>query len=348
MANSSILLLFVCDISFLTPREKGILLQTLDKDTNLSNITVDDISKMVGRVVRPRIWDAEESVKRVKRALTWMKAMYVDVIIDGEDYYPPLLREVADRPFALFCRGSKECLLSRTVSIVGTRHVTMQGRKAAEQFAHDASSAGVSVVSGLALGVDGAAHKGAVQTVYDAMEDGKGGPLGKSIAVLPCGVDIITPAMHKHLAENIMYIGGCLISEYLPGATAETWRFVHRNRIIAGMSNATLVVEAPPGSGALITAQYALEYNRDVVFHEAAFCNEANAVAKKVKEELEAQRALGKGVQGKIENTARRYVEDGAPVVKDYADFCKCLKEAPGIRAVRDAELFTSKDGEAF
>lgn len=347
MASDNIPLLFVSDLSFLAAKEKGIMMEALDKafsnESTLEKICADDISCIVGRKVCPREWSAAESVKNAKKAAFWIRALDIGIITDKEDGYPPLLREADDRPFALFFRGDAECLSRKTVSVVGTRRVTPRGRIAAEEFSHDASEDGVCVVSGLALGVDGAAHKGAVKAVYDAMDSGESGPLGKNIAVLPCGVDIITPAMHKHLAQNIMYTHGCLISEYLPGIAAEPWRFVHRNRIIAGMSEATLVVEAPPGSGALITAQYALDYNREVVFHEAAFSDEAMEVSEYIKEQLEIKHAQGKASKSKLENTARKYIDDGAAIVKSYADFCIYMKEAPGIRiAQEESTLFDS------
>lgn len=327
--------LFVADLSFLTAREKHILLDAIgDDDTDsLMSITVDDIRSMIKRDVRPRGWVAEDSVKRAAKAARWMYAYQIEMITDDDGGYPPLLREIPDRPFALFCRGNVKCLTGQTVSVVGTRHVTPQGKQAAQEFSHDASAAGVSVVSGLAMGVDGAAHMGTVEAVFDAMEDGSSGPLGKAIAILPCGVDTITPTMHKRLASNIMYTNGCLVSEYLPGAGAEAWRFVHRNRIIAGMSKATLVVEAPPGSGALITAQFAVEYDRDVVFHAAAFSDMARQVSDEVKAQLQVRHAQGKVSKAKLENTAQKYIDDGAPVIKDWKDFCECMDEAPGARA---------------
>lgn len=346
MASDNIPLLFVADLSFLTAREKGIMIKSMDKaasESTLESMTAGDIRSIVGREVHPKDWSAAGSVKRAKQASFWLCALQIGVITDEDKDYPPLLKQVNDRPFALFYRGNKECLAQKSVSIVGTRRVTPQGREAAEQFAKDASCDGVCVVSGLAMGVDGAAHKGSVQAVYDSMENDESEAMGKSIAVLPCGVDVITPKMHRHLAENIMYTHGCIISEYLPGTGAEPWRFVHRNRIIAGMSSATLVVEAPPGSGALITAQYALEYDRDLIFHKAAFSDAARGVSEYVKEQLEIQHAQGRASKGKLENTVQRYIDDGAAIVNSYADFCEYMKEAPGTRAVETEEtLFDS------
>ena len=137
----------------------------------------------------------------------------------------------------------------------------------------------------------------------------------------------------RELAEKIIKTGGCLVSEYLPGVSAEAWRFVHRNRIIAALSPATVVVESPPGSGALITAQYALDYNRDVMIHEAAFSASAQAVSRRVRLELEKKIERGEAVKGKAERTAERYVADGAPVIKDYADYRRARSESPGTRS---------------
>ena len=211
--------------------------------------------------------------------------------------------------------------------------MTREGKEAAFSFAHDAARNGVTVVSGLAYGIDASAHAGAVDACFDAMEAGTEKNCGKTAAILPCGADMIVPSSHKRLAEKIIKTGGVLVSEYLPGVPAEAWRFVHRNRIIAALSPATVVVESPPGSGALITAQYALDYNRDVMIHEAAFSAPAKAVSRQAKCELEKKIERGKAAKGKTERTAEKYVADGAPVIKDYADYRRCRSEAPGARS---------------
>ncbi len=155
---------------------------------------------------------------------------------------------------------------------------------------------------------------------------------GKTCAVLPCGIDTIVPYANRKLAENILRSGGAIVSEYVPGIPAERWRFVQRNRIIAALSPATLVVQAPCGSGSLITADFALECGRDVLFHKAAFSENACSVRSLVESELQAKFAMGKAGRKKLENTPEKYLEAGAPVIENYQDFCKCMTEMPGMR----------------
>jgi DNA processing protein len=130
---------------------------------------------------------------------------------------------------------------------------------AAHTLARDAAAAGCTVVSGLAFGIDACAHNGALSV------EG-----GKTAAVLASGVDVISPMSNRRLGGRILERGGCIVSEYLPGQDALAWRFVQRNRIIAGLSRGTVVVDAPGTSGALITAKDALNEGRDVYVHQVS------------------------------------------------------------------------------
>ena len=166
--------------------------------------------------------------------------------------FPPLLAELHDPPARLFVRGRDVDLLARpTVAIVGARSCSQYGAQVARTLARDLAAAGVVVVSGLARGVDGEAHRG-------ALEAG-----GTTVAVLGCGIDRDYPRAHADLARRIAETG-LVVSEYPPGTEPAPWRFPARNRIIAGLALATVVVEARERSGALITADFALELGRDV------------------------------------------------------------------------------------
>ncbi len=173
----------------------------------------------------------------------------------GESGYPRLLAEIPDPPVRLWIRGeaSLEVLDRPSVAIVGARACSGYGRTVARSLATECAAAGAVVVSGMARGIDGEAHRGALA----------GG--GTTVAVLGCGIDRDYPAAHTELARAIMAAGGLVASEYEPGVEPAPWRFPARNRVIAGLARATVVVEARERSGALITADFALEDGREVL-----------------------------------------------------------------------------------
>ena len=171
----------------------------------------------------------------------------------SEPEYPPLLRELHDPPAGLFLRGAGEVglLYEPAVAIVGARACSSYGSQVARLLGRELAAAGLVVLSGLARGLDGEGHRG-------ALEAG-----GATVAVLGCGVDRDYPAAHAQLASRICE-RGLVVSEYAPGVEPAPWRFPARNRIIAGLAAATVVVEARERSGALITADFALEAGREV------------------------------------------------------------------------------------
>jgi DNA processing protein len=174
-------------------------------------------------------------------------------IARDEPAFPARLRAIHDPPPGLFARGSAELdLLARpSVAVVGARACSPYGAEVATSLARELARAGVLVVSGMARGVDAAAHRGALQA-------------GATVAVLGCGVDRDYPRAHAQLAAQIAATG-LILSEYPPGVEPAPWRFPARNRIVAGLARATVVVEARERSGALITADLALDEGRDVL-----------------------------------------------------------------------------------
>ena len=172
----------------------------------------------------------------------------------SEASFPARLRAIHDPPPGIYVRGDEDLsLLERPgVAIVGARACSAYGRAVARSLGRDLAAAGLVVVSGLARGVDGEAHRG-------ALEAG-----GRTVAVLGCGIDRDYPAAHAELARQIR-TAGLLVSEYAPGIEPAPWRFPARNRIVAGLCAATVVVEARARSGALITADFALEEGREVL-----------------------------------------------------------------------------------
>ncbi len=174
------------------------------------------------------------------------------VVTALEDAYPPALMSLDPRPPTLYIAGSSDVFSERAVAIVGTRGATGYGLSVATALADELARAGVVVVSGLALGIDGAAHRASVAV---------GAP---GIAVLPSPLDRIYPPRHRALARDILAAGGALVSEVAVGAPVGKPDFARRNRIIAGLAEAVVVVEAPDSSGALLTAQAAISIGREL------------------------------------------------------------------------------------
>jgi DNA processing protein len=166
--------------------------------------------------------------------------------------YPPRLKEIYDPPLILYVRGNAELLAQPGIAVVGTRHPTPYGLGMAERLACDLAAQGLVIISGMARGVDTAGHRGALAAK------------GKTVAVFGTGVDVMYPKENSRLAEQILALGGALVSEFPMGTFAAPQNFPIRNRILSGMSLGVLVVEAAEYSGTRITARCALEQNRDV------------------------------------------------------------------------------------
>jgi len=192
--------------------------------------------------------------EQIDATLEWCKHPGNQVITFADANYPSSLLTIADPPPVLYVKGRAELLNRKSIAMVGSRNATLQGIQNARRFAHVLSTAGLTVVSGLALGIDGAAHEGALSEA--ATE-------GSTIAVTGTGLDLVYPAKHRELAHQIA-VHGCLVSEYPLATPGIASNFPRRNRIISGLSQGVLVVEAASQSGSLITARSALEQGRDV------------------------------------------------------------------------------------
>ena len=189
---------------------------------------------------------------RFRRWRRWLDDPGHALITLDAPAYPDLLREVPDAPLALWVDGSNHALLRMPqLAIVGSRNPTSGGRANAEDFAEFLSGRGLTITSGLATGIDSASHRGAI------------GGIGGTIAVLGCGIDTVYPRRNRKLAARIAEFG-LIVSEYPPGTPVRPYQFPQRNRIIAGLSLGTLVVEATRRSGSLITARLAADYGREV------------------------------------------------------------------------------------
>jgi DNA processing protein len=198
-----------------------------------------------------RAWLAAPDAAMLERDLVWLERSDHHLIVWGGDDYPPLLRNVHNAPAALFVRGDPTHLWSPQIAIVGARSASAGGLTNARSFARAFVQAGNAITSGLAEGIDGAAHTAALDAG------------GATIAVLGTGADLIYPRQHEDLATRIA-ARGALVSEFPPGTAGKPEHFPRRNRIIAGLSLGTLVIEASVNSGSLITARMAAEQGREV------------------------------------------------------------------------------------
>lgn len=199
------------------------------------------------------VWDAQERVDAalLDTDVAWCSQPRRGLIAWTDPRYPPLLRDIGSPPPVLFYRGDADLLALPQLAVVGSRTATPQGLETAENFAQELARRGLVVTSGLALGVDGAAHRGAL-----AVD-------GHTIAVCATGLDRVYPARHKALAEAIE-ARGLLVSEFAPGTAPRAENFPRRNRLISGLALGVLVVEAARESGSLITARLAAEQGREV------------------------------------------------------------------------------------
>jgi DNA processing protein len=199
-----------------------------------------------------RVAAERSATLQARAALDRARACEATPLIYGDPGYPPRLAEIVDPPIVLWAAGRSAALANPAVAIVGSRHASPAGLATARRLGRDLARAGLTVVSGLALGIDAAAHEGALD----------GG--GQTVAVLGCGVDVVYPRQHGQLISRIR-TSGCVVSELPPATPPLPRHFPLRNRVISGLSLVVVVVEAAERSGSLITARTALEQGRDVL-----------------------------------------------------------------------------------
>lgn len=194
---------------------------------------------------------SDETAVRIDKTLAWAGQPGNCVLTLADSAYPKALLNIADPPLMLYGKGRMELLSRPALAVVGSRNATTQGMLNAEKFAEVLSQAGLSIISGMALGIDTAAHEGGLRGS------------GSTVAVIGTGADIVYPARNRQLAHRIAD-GGCILSEYPLGMPAIAANFPRRNRIISGLAQGVLVIEAAAQSGSLITARMAGDQGRDV------------------------------------------------------------------------------------
>ena len=241
--------------AFLRPRERLLLARTLGGADELGRMSPGALEGMLGRPIRsascdPRLW-----LSLARQDMVTLTRGPIGCILYGEGGYPRQLGEIYDPPLVLYYRGSLEAIASPGVAVVGTRRPSARARRAARELGEALALAGVVVISGLARGVDAEAHRGALQG---------GGP---HAGVLGNGLESVYPPSSAQLGVRLLSSGGVLLSEYPPQYQPRKHHFPARNRLISALARAVIVVQAPEHSGALITAEFALEQGRDVLVH---------------------------------------------------------------------------------
>lgn len=200
---------------------------------------------------RALLWRCGRISEEASQVIRACKEQNIDWVSQEDNLYPDWLRQIADPPVILYFRGDPELLQKPSVSVVGSRKAGAYGQKVAYEIAAEAAKSGFTVVSGMAMGVDACAHKGALDAG------------GATVAVMPCGLDLCYPKCNSWLYHRICQ-SGAAVSEYPPGCKAEKWHFIERNRLVSGLSLATVVAQAGPKSGSIRTAQLAAEQGREV------------------------------------------------------------------------------------
>lgn len=195
---------------------------------------------------------ASMAVQQVQRDMDWLQKNDITLVDTDHTAYPELLREIKRTPPLLYVKGCPASLNFPQVAIVGSRKPTPAGRDTAQAFGSDLAKSGFTITSGLAMGIDAAAHEGAVKVK------------GRTIAVIGTGIDSVYPQRNSALASEIIANGGAIVSEFPLGTDPQPQNFPQRNRIVSGLSFGVVVVEAAVKSGSLISARYALQQNREL------------------------------------------------------------------------------------
>ena len=211
---------------------------------------INGIGQQAVRLLSDRV-HIEQVREKVRHELALLDQHNISTVPLDDARYPSLLANIPDSPLLLYLKGRVECLQRQAVAIIGSRSATSYGRRVAFQLAKELAGRGVCIVSGLAMGIDGEAHTGALAAG------------GETVGVLGCGIDVVYPRQHQELF-NAIEEKGLIVSEYPTGTRPDGFRFPERNRIISGLAQGVIVVEATRKSGSLITAKLALDQGREV------------------------------------------------------------------------------------
>ncbi len=306
-------LLLVARFRPLRPLERLALLLAVPRLDGLLALEHYDVERLIQRPLRKTRWDPHHLLRAVEADRRWAAKPERRVvwITDGE--YPSRLTRLFDPPPILYMWGTSAAVGRGTdvpyaIAMVGTRRPDEASVVAAYETGRIAAEHGLSVVSGLALGIDGAIHRGAVASGIE----------NRAVAVLGSGIDSVYPVRHRELAADILDRGGVILSEYPPGTPAQRYQFPARNRIVAGVSLGVVLFQAPERSGALITADFAAQVGVPVMVHRSA----------------------------SISPGGRRCIADGADEVAGIEDILNCLR-ASGVSLADESDRCRRADTRA-
>ena len=297
MADREVLALAINRAPFLRPRDRFVLLEACGGPESLCRMSTAGLARALGRPVISGSWRPLELLRQAEREHGDLTRAGFVCTFYWDGAFPAALKEIYDPPLVLYYRGTLPSPRRPLVAIVGTRRPSGAGRERAYELGFELGRAGVGTVSGVARGIDAEAHKGTLDAG------------GYTIGILGNGIDTVCPSSSRALGRKILGQGGALAGEYPPGVGPEAWHFPARNRIISGLARSVVVVQAPERSGALITADYALEQGRDLAVHAVGLCGE-----------------VGKG--------SRELWRQGAPVVRSAEDVLALW----GLEPARGAE----------
>ncbi|NIZ47503.1 DNA-processing protein DprA [Entomospira nematocerorum] len=265
---ASILTLAIAHIPYLPVQKKHLLARKYVSSQDFAALhgtelihEFPDLASTKSRQLAWSQWHGKQALIDAEKLLEQLQKRHIAIIDILDKTYPSLLKEIYDPPFLLYYRGRLPSTATPSLAIVGTRKPSLNAKEECALFTREVAPYVSSIVSGLALGIDGQAHRAALATGRH------------TTAILGGGFDHLYPSSHKNLAARIIDEGGLLLTEYAPSIAPKTYSFPERNRIIAGITNGTLIIEAPHRSGSLITGQLALDYGRDLFVHAVGITN---------------------------------------------------------------------------
>ncbi|MFJ2989104.1 DNA-processing protein DprA [Collimonas sp. NPDC087041] len=293
------------------------LLASFGLPANIFSVSFSALHKVVPERIAYALLAAPSDalLALIDRTLEWLQQPGNQLFTLADSGYPQALLDISDPPLMLYVKGRAELLSRPSLAVVGSRNATVQGIANADRFAETLSQRGLTIISGLALGIDAAAHQGGLRGAA-GNADG-----GSTVAVIGTGADIVYPARNRELAHRIAETG-CIVSEYPLGMPGVAANFPRRNRIISGLSNGVLVVEAALKSGSLITARMAAEQGRDVF-------------------------AIPGSIHSPLAKGCHQLIKQGAKLVESAQDILEELGALRGPAAVRiESQAAAVKAGE--